>query len=1189
MNSRLERPLPELVRGENHASTERLVRRPKIDWGRRAGNVREFAARRRGRFGSLIATVTAFALLAGPLPRPATAQSFPQGPPNDPAYGPEGMTPGSCSAGRDQFYLWSFIPSCFPNATDPENAAGMSVDLAWKKTTGEGTLIAYLENGVNWRKADARDLIDNAYINAGELPYPQDATGRDHGTYNLNGSGRINVEQYAHDPRIHQPYLNGSSITPEDLVLAFGHCKLDERTHEIIPLSGVHTGATGCPDANHFDNDGNGYANDISGWNFVENTNDTQNEEQGYSHANGQARRAAAVTNNGFLGAGVCPDCRILFIRAAKEDVALPVEDGAGILFAVDAGAKVIVSEQGGSLGFSSFQRSALDYAEQHGVVVVMDSSDFDTTAHTEGMFWPNVLPGQAVVPDSATNPTTFEEGSNLTSWGTHSMLPVPNSLDGSSSAADPVMGGLAALIAAYGKQQAAEPSAAPGTRNGPLSAAEIRQLLISSASPITNQSLKWRPPSAATWSLMYGYGRPNAAKALDMITKHHVPPVATINAPSWYQLVDPTSQRSLPIYGTVSAERAQSATYTVQYALGPEPVDNAWHDLPSAKDVVHGSYTGQLATLDLSKIPPSFYNAPFANGELTRTTARANLSPEQYAIALRVVAKDNRGDVGTDRRAVYLYKRSQEMPGFPIRLPSGGESQPVIAELTDGRGSEVIVGDADGDVYAFDSTGHVLPGWPVHTLASTKIKDYKNALAYRRVAAPREPVLVPPAVGDLFGDGKLEVVVTAADGNIYAWWSSGKLLPGFPVSTARHLVPYAVPTRILNGRTNQRGTYSAPVLADLEGHGELEILQSSWDGWLYSIRPDGTDQPGWPVHPTIPPAVSARLASQGYTYYNDSRLISPPVVGDIRGDGHPAVVVGSQELFISPIKAGGGLHPLYAIAADGNNHPGGPFLQGWPAMLKDPLAMHAASFDFLGEGVLSAQLVDLNRTSPTSPRSPLDVIASANMGHPTVVDGSGQIVRTLASTGPGHSGTVLQFTTTGAVLYSKSGPSYFAPGFVLESSFEAAVATAFVNAMQGWNLSTGATLAGFPAVAQGGGFDYGAPAVVPVNADDEAEVILGTDSMTLHAFNTSGEEPAGWPRFTGGWITWSPSVGDVSGTGQADIAYATREGYVHVIPTSGKMRNAQWCGWQGGPRHTGVGDCSTQDGRQGQRRTRHR
>src|SRR5262252_7073875 len=124
------------------APSDRLNRRADGSRGRRTGDPPGIAARHARRLGSLTATVAAFALLAARLPGPAMAQSFPLGPPNDPSYEPQGTAPGSCSAHQNQFYLWSFIPSCFPNATDPENAAGMSVDLAWKKTTGKGMVIA---------------------------------------------------------------------------------------------------------------------------------------------------------------------------------------------------------------------------------------------------------------------------------------------------------------------------------------------------------------------------------------------------------------------------------------------------------------------------------------------------------------------------------------------------------------------------------------------------------------------------------------------------------------------------------------------------------------------------------------------------------------------------------------------------------------------------------------------------------------------------------------------------------------------------------------------------------------------------------------------------------------------------------------------------------------------------------------
>jgi hypothetical protein len=65
--------------------------------------------------------------------------AFPQDPPND--YDPD--------CGDYPFY--SFIPGCTPNASDPENASGMSIDKAWKQFTAGNsrTLIAYMEAGIS--------------------------------------------------------------------------------------------------------------------------------------------------------------------------------------------------------------------------------------------------------------------------------------------------------------------------------------------------------------------------------------------------------------------------------------------------------------------------------------------------------------------------------------------------------------------------------------------------------------------------------------------------------------------------------------------------------------------------------------------------------------------------------------------------------------------------------------------------------------------------------------------------------------------------------------------------------------------------------------------------------------------------------------------------------------------------------
>src|SRR4029077_8143593 len=121
--------------------------------------------------------------------------------------------------------------------------------------------------------------------------------GQTHGTYDLTGDGVVSVEDYAADPRVGRANPQSGGITPEDLIIAFGHCQIV--SHEIGP--------EGCPANGSFDNDGDGYPNDISGWNFHRDTNDPQTDNTIYHHADGESETLLASANNNFAGAGVCP------------------------------------------------------------------------------------------------------------------------------------------------------------------------------------------------------------------------------------------------------------------------------------------------------------------------------------------------------------------------------------------------------------------------------------------------------------------------------------------------------------------------------------------------------------------------------------------------------------------------------------------------------------------------------------------------------------------------------------------------------------------------------------------------------------------------------------------------------------------------------------------------------------------
>jgi hypothetical protein len=77
---------------------------------------------------------------------------------------------------------------------------------------------------------------------------------------------------------------------------------------------------------------------------------------------------------------------------------------------------------------------------------------------------------------------------------------------------------------------------------------------------------------------------------------------------------------------------------------------------------------------------------------------------------------------------------------------------------------------------------------------------------------------------------------------------------------------------------------------------------------------------------------------------------------------------------------------------------------------------------------------------------------------------------------------------------------------------------------------------------------------------------------MVLHAFHLDGPgEAAGYPRFTGGWGTYSPGIGDVDGNGHPDVLLATREGYLDGFRGAGAQSDVQWCAYQGSATHDGL------------------
>src|SRR5262249_39081975 len=77
-------------------------------------------------------------------------------------------------------------------------------------------------------------------------------------------------------------------------------------------------------------------------------------------------------------------------------------------------------------------------------------------------------------------------------------------------------------------------------------------------------------------------------------------------------------------------------------------------------------------------------------------------------------------------------------------------------------------------------------------------------------------------------------------------------------------------------------------------------------------------------------------------------------------------------------------------------------------------------------------------------------------------------------------------------------------------------------------------------------------PSIADIDGDGRPEALEGSGVYDLHALDALGNEPSGWPKFTGGWTDATPSVGDIDGDGQLEVVSVTREGLLFIWKTRG-------------------------------------
>jgi hypothetical protein len=425
-------------------------------------------------------------------------------------------------------------------------------------------------------------------------------------------------------------------------------------------------------------------------------------------------------------------------------------------------------------------------------------------------------------------------------------------------------------------------------------------------------------------------------------------------------------------------------------------------------------------------------YRAPNHYGPWTRASADRvesatyfrddGLTPgTRYYYTLAAI--DSAGNESLRTQPVSITTNAPALAGWPRTLGVSSNSTPVVADLNGDGALEVVVGAADrlyawradggelrdGDanpttdgVYS-NAAGTFMPGLAAGDLDGdgddevvactfdTKLVYVFEAGGVIRAGWPRaivsttHGIWASPVLADLDLDGRLEIIVLALDGRLYAWRADGTEVRDGDANPATQGVFFQIPG---NGNWSR----GAPVVANLlPSDAAPEIVFGTENSLLYMLRANGSIAPGWPR--TLGDKINAA-----------------PAIGDIDGNGSLDIAVACRDGF------------LYVVRADGVD------LAGWPRALENrwnALTPSVALADFERDGKL--ELIAAS-TGPSTPEGKLWVFdwqGNVRSGWPVDVhtaSESSPIVGDVNGDGTpeilfgGESATLFGFTVAGAV-----------------------------------------------------------------------------------------------------------------------------------------------------------------------------
>ena len=564
---------------------------------------------------------------------------------------------------------------------------------------------------------------------------------------------------------------------------------------------------------NGIDDDGDGYVDDVRGWNFAYDRNDPFDDN---GHGTHVAGTIAAVGNNRIGVVGVAWGAQVMAVKILDASGSCEEATCAkGVVYAADHGADVINLSWGGNAP-SQVIADAIDYAHSLGAVIVASAGndDADVTGETPACLWDVIA---VAATDYKDVPASFSN------WGTRIDVAAPGidilslraagstlgtpvgdgymRLDGTSMAA-PHVSGLAALLLA------AHPE---------FSNEDVRQALRVSADHSD-------PAGGPTY---FGYGRANATAALGVSGVLE----AKISTPTEGTLaVSP-----LTISGV--ARGNDFASYTLsygQYPFGPDFVTFQTGTAGASGEL--GVFDPAIANCMDCAIRLTVYNtAGQAFTDQTRvSTSNALLSSPAggYSQAADTYKPGATVQItGTAERAGFQNYQIQWAPGLGpdtgwssdgLTLASGGTSPVANGLLATWRTSPNLSAGYYTVTLTVNGSGGA--GGVIITTATVYLEPDLMSTNWPQ-GLPGAPAQGPGAVAAMNADGSMRLMLAQEDFN-----DTGGALWTLPIDgQARQTM--------LPGS----GSWTQPAVASLDGGPADQVVTGEWTS-TEVFRPNGID-----------------------------------------------------------------------------------------------------------------------------------------------------------------------------------------------------------------------------------------------------------------------------------------------------------------------------------------------------------